>query len=103
MIFKSVRSKAVKKPKPEPKRLFKPKKKVNMKLILNIELESWGNVSASLKVKDGLLSIKSIELLQEPFIELNDGHSFLEYRNLSTKDIETLRVKCSKMIQCSVH
>ena len=98
-----LKSKLPKKPKPKPKMLFKPRKDVNLKLYINMELESWGQVSAFVNVINGALTIKSIELLQEPFIELNDGHSFLEYRNLSTKDIEHLKKRCSYVLTGKIH
>lgn len=69
-----------------------------MKLYVNVELESWGQVSAFISVVNGLLSVKSIELLQEPFIEWNDGHSFLGYRNLSQKDIDHIKKCCSHVL-----
>lgn len=74
-----------------------------MRLYVNVELESWGQVSAFVNVINGALIIKSIELLQEPFIELNDGHSFLEYRNLSQKDISHLKKRCSYVLNHKIH
>lgn len=103
MILKNIKNKAPKKPKPEPKMLFKHRKDVNLKLYINMELESWGPVSAFVTVLNGKLSIKNIELLQDTFIDLNDGNSFLEYRNLSTKDIEALKKRCSYVITGKIH
>lgn len=74
-----------------------------MKLYVNVELESWGQVSAFVNVVNGSLTIKSIELLQEPFIERNDGHSFLGYRNLSQKDIEHIKKCCSYILNHKIH
>lgn len=98
MILKNIKNKAPKKPKPEPKMLFKPKKGIKMKLYVNVELESWGQVSAFINVVNGILSVKSIELLQGPFIEINNGHSFLEYKNLSSKDVNIIKNRCSYVL-----
>lgn len=99
MILKNIKSKVPKK----PKMLFKHRKDVNLKLYINMELESWGPVSAFVTVLNGKLSIKNIELLQDTFIDLNDGNSFLEYRNLSTKDIDALKKRCSYVLTGKIH
>lgn len=73
-----------------------------MKLLINVNLASWGPVCAHVLVKNGLLSIKSIELLDKHYIDLNDS-DYLDYKNLSTRDIEALRLKCSTVIQQHIH
>ena len=74
----------------------------NLKLLINVNLASWGPVCAHVMVKNGILSIKSIELLDEQYIDLNDSE-YLDYRNLSTLDIKALRLKCSIVVQQQLH
>jgi hypothetical protein len=74
----------------------------DMEIYINIDLTSWGRVCARVNIKHGVYSVKSIELLEDQFIDLNDG-DFLEYRNLSTMDIQRLKSQLSEVVNRDVH
>ena len=70
----------------------------NMKLCVNLKLPQWGVVSVLLNISNHVMNVKSIELLEDSSLELNDGYSFLDYKNLSTHDLEAIKHECNKTL-----
>lgn len=70
----------------------------NMKLCINLKLPQWGVVSAFVDISNHVVNVKSVELLEDSALDLNDGYSFLDYKNLSTQDLEAIKSSCNKTL-----
>ena len=70
----------------------------NMKLCVNLKLPQWGVVSAFVDISNHVMNVKSVELLEDSALDLNDGYRFLYYKNLSTQDLEAIKHECNKTL-----
>lgn len=68
-----------------------------MTLLLNATLKSWGRIQAHVKIINGAITVKSMELLEDDLISLNNGDAYLDHDKISKMDIDEVIRAASKV------